>query len=145
MLGRDCLVHVQHGEVVPIEEHRVRPAPRGGGDSQTVRLCANAHGRVHALLDDIEAYAAACPFATTAEVLARLPAHVVVGYEPAEKMIAARGWESYGMAFLNGRYAAAYRWWTTDGRAKENEVPHFSDLYHASRWSRKWRRELGAL
>jgi hypothetical protein len=142
MLGRECLVHTHHDDPVPIEPHHVRPLPRGGGESQVIDLCANAHGRVHALLDDIESYAAACPYATTAEVLGRLPAHVIVGYDRTEKMIAARGWESYGLAFLNGRYKSAFRWWTTNGTAKEAEVPHFSDLFHASRWSRKWRREL---
>jgi hypothetical protein len=144
MLGRDCLVHARHDEVVPIQYHHVRPLPRGGGESPVISLCANAHGRVHALLDNIETYAAACPYATLAEVLAKLPAHVTVGYQNTEKAIAARGWESYGTAFLNGRYRTAFRWWATDGRAKADEVPHYCDLFHASRWSRRWRRELDA-
>jgi hypothetical protein len=142
MLGRECLVHRAHDNPVPIEAHHVRPLPRGGGESQVISLCANAHGRVHMLLDGIETYAVACPYATSAEVLARLPAHVTSGYDSTEKMIAARGWETYGMAFLNGRYSAAFRWWATNGSAKVDNVPHFSDLFHASRWSRKWRREL---
>lgn len=145
ILGRECFVHREHDEQVPIDRHHVRPRPRGGGDSQTIELCANAHGRVHRLLDDIEAYAAACPYATTREVLARLPAHIWTGYTRDEQLIAYRGWEAYGLPFLNGRYLSAYRFWSTDGRAKQDEVPHFDDLYHASRWSRKWRKEMGAL
>lgn len=145
MLGRDCLVHPGHDEQVPIEPHHVRPRPRGGGDAQAVSLCANAHGRVHHLLDEIEAYAAACPYATTQEVIAQLPAHVWTGFTEMEQAIAFRGWDSYGLSFLNGRYLSAYRWWATDGSAKEAEVPHFDELFHASRWSRKWRRELDEL
>lgn len=145
MLGRDCLVHAEHDEPVPIETHHVRPRPRGGGDSQKIKLCANAHGRVHHLLDAIEAYAAACPYATTAEVLIYLPPHVWTGYDETEKMIAVRGWENYGLGFLNGQYANAYRWWATDGTAKQDDVPHFDDLFHAARWSRRWRKELEAM
>jgi len=145
MLGRECLVHAEHSENVPIDTHAVRPRARGGGDSQRVTLCANAHGRVHHLLDAIEDYAAACPYATTNEVLKRLPAHVWTGYTETEQLIAYRGWEAYGLGFLAGRYANAYRWWSTDGQAKLPEVPHFDDLYHAARWSRKWRKELEAM
>jgi hypothetical protein len=142
ILGRECLVHPDHDDKVPIESHHVRPCPRGGGDSQTLTLCANAHGRVHHLLDDIEGYAAACPYATAGEVIARLPAHVWTGFTETEQMIAFRGWQAYGLGFLNGRYLNAFRWWSTDGRAKQDDVPHFGELFHASRWSRKWRREL---
>jgi hypothetical protein len=148
MLGRDCIVHSgldRHDEKVPIEQHFVRPRPRGGGDSQVIDLCANAHGRVHYLLDGIEAYAAACPYATPGEVVNQLPPHVWTGFTDTERMIAYRGWEAYGLGFLNGRYANAYRWWSTDGQAKEEDVPHFDELFHASRWSRKWRRELNEL
>lgn len=142
ILGRECLVHPDHDDKVPIESHHVRPCPRGGGDSQTLTLCANAHGRIHHLLDDIEGYAAACPYATADEVIARLPAHVWTGFTETEQMIAFRGWQAYGLGFLNGRYLNAFRWWSTDGRAKQDDVPHFGELFHASRWSRKWRKEL---
>lgn len=145
MLGRECFIHQEHAENVPIDAHHVRPRARGGGDSQTLAMCANAHGRVHHLLDAIEDYAAACPYATAAEVLQRLPAHVWTGYTEAEQIVAYRGWEAYGLGFLNGRYVSAYHWWATDGTAKVPEVPHFDDLYHAARWSRKWRRELEAM
>jgi hypothetical protein len=97
---------------------------------------------VHHLLDDIEDYAIACPYATPHEVIDRLPAHVWTGFTDTERMIAYRGWESYGLGFLNGRHFNAYHWWTTDGQAKRDDVPHFGELFHASRWSRKWRKEL---
>jgi hypothetical protein len=42
-------------------------------------LCANAHGRVHHLLDSIEGYAAACPYQTPGEVINQLPPHVWTG------------------------------------------------------------------
>lgn len=145
MLGRECVVHAEHDEKVPIAAHFVRPRPRGGGECQLIALCANAHGRVHYLLDGIEAYAAACPYATPDEVLTQLPPHVWTGFTESERMIAYRGWESYGLSFLNGRYLNAFRWWSTDGKPKQPDVPHFADLLHASRWSRKWRRELNEL
>jgi hypothetical protein len=130
---------------VPIEEHHVRPRPRGGGDSQTVQLCANAHGRVHALLDDIEATASASPFAVVGEVLRTLPRDLWERHTVIERAIAYHGWQSYGLGFLNGRYDNAYHLWRTDGTAKLPDVPHFNDLYHAARWSRRWRKELDAL
>ena len=138
-------MHQEHDEDVPIESHSVRPRPRGGGDSQSIRLCANAHGRVHHLLDDIEAVAASSPFATVGEVLRSLPEIVWSAYGIEERAVAYRGWQSYGLGFLNGRYAAAYRYWRTDGTPKREDVPMFDDLFHAARWSRRWRRELGAL
>lgn len=97
---------------------------------------------MHHLLDNIEAYAAACPYATASEVINQLPAHIWTGFTDTERMIAYRGWESYGLGFLNGRYLNAFRWWSTDGQAKQDDVPHFGELFHASRWSRKWRKEL---
>lgn len=106
-------------------------------------VCANAHGRIHYLLDEIEAYASAAPFATVAEVIDHLPPWSA--FEPIERSAALRGWQMYGIGFLGGRYAAAYRYWRTDGEPKEANVPHFDDLYHAARWSRRWRHELDAL
>lgn len=145
MLGRDCLVHTEHDDPVPIVSHHVRPQARGGGDSQIIRLCANAHGRVHSLLDDVEDYASSSPFATVDEVLTSMPASAWIVYTPTEKVIAIRGWQTYGNGFLNGMYATAYRLWRTDGSPRDDGTPLFADLGHAARWSRRWRRELGAL
>jgi len=145
VLGRECLAHREHDEPVPVERHHVRPRTRGGGDSQTVQLCANAHGRVHALLDGIEDVAVASPFAVVDEVLRSLPRDIWQAYSVIERAIAYRGWQAYGLGFLNGRYESGYRMWRTDGTPKARDIPHFNDLYHAARWSRRWRRELGAL
>lgn len=144
MLGRECLVHPEHDEPVPIEDHRPRPGPRGGGGA-SVHLCANAHGRVHNLLDLIEDVAVASPYAVASEVLRTLPDDIWRAYSVTERAVAYRGWMAYGPGFINGRYASAYRLWRTDGTAKEPDVPHFDDLYHAARWSRRWRKELDAL
>lgn len=143
MLGRVCLVHPDHVEDEPMVLHHVRPRPRGGGDSQTIQVCANAHGRIHFLLDEIEAYAVASPYATMAEVVGSLPHWS--NFDLVERSAALRGWEMYGIGFLGGRYAVAYRYWRTDGAPRDPNTPHFDDLYHAARWSRKWRRELDAL
>lgn len=145
MLGRDCLVHPEHVENVPIQPHHVRPRPRGGGDSQMMTLCANAHGRVHRLLDEIEAYATMSPYATAGEVLSLLPPFVLDNFHVTEQVIAFRGWGTYGAGFVGGRYVTAHRLWLTDGTAREDETPHFDDLYHAARWSRRWRKEMNAL
>ncbi len=144
MLGRVCLVHPEHLEPVPIEGHRLRPAPRGGGGA-SVQVCANAHGRIHSLLDEIEDRAAASPFATADEILRAMPHETWTAYTVIERAVAYRGWMTYGLGFLNGRYATAYRLWRTDGTPKTGEAPVFADLYHAARWSKRWRRELGAL
>lgn len=144
-LGRACLVHPEHDEDVPVIGHHVRPLARGGGESQIVSVCLNAHGRVHVLLDEIEDTALSSPFATVAEVVRSLPADLWPGYAPAERMIAFHGWESYGLGFLNGRYATAYRLWRTDGSPKLPDTPLFADLGHAARWSKRWRKELDAL
>lgn len=145
MLGRDCLVHPEHDEPVPIERHHVRPQPRGGGDAQTIGLCANAHGRVHFLLDDLEDFAVSSPYATVDEVVTSVPGAIWETFAPIERKIAIRGWHTYGNAFLNGMYATAYQHWRTDGTPKQDGTPLFADLGHAARWSKRWRRELGAL
>jgi hypothetical protein len=144
MLGRECLVHPDHDEPVPIDRHHVRPRPRGGGDVQ-VSVCANAHGRIHVLLDAIEDLAATSPFATVDEILRGLPRDTWISFDVTERAVAYRGWQTYGLGFLNHRYDTAYRLWRTDGTPKTSEAPIFADLYHAARWSKKWRRELGAL
>lgn len=145
MLGRNCTVHELHDEAVPIDRHHVRPAARGGGDSQAIRLCSNAHGRVHFLLDDLEAFAVSSPHATASEVAASVPGAVWGTFSEMERLIALRGWALYGNGFTNGMYATAFRLWRTDGTPKEEGVPLFADLGHAARWSRRWRKELGAL
>lgn len=144
-LGRVCLAHSEHDEPVPIELHHVRPRPRGGGDGQQVQVCANAHGRIHALLDDIEATAKSSPYSTWGEVLRHMPEEMWSAYSVIERAIAYHGWQSYGLGFVGGRYETSYRYWRTDGTPRLPEVPHFNDLYHAARWSRRWRRELDAL
>lgn len=145
MLGRDCFVHPEHDRDEPIQGHHVRPATRGGGDSQTLRLCANAHGRVHYLLDRLEDYAVASPFATVDEVVASIPADIWQLFTGGERSLVIHGWGTYGNAFLNGMYETAYRLWRTDGTPKDETTPHFADLGLAARWSRRWRKELGAL
>jgi hypothetical protein len=145
MLGRDCTVHDEHAQDVPIEKHHVRPLPRGGAESQAIRMCSNAHGRVHFLLDDLEQFAVSSPHATASEVAASVPGAIWGGFTEMERLIALRGWELYGNAFINGIYATAFRLWRTDGTPKEESTPLFADLRHAARWSRKWRRELDAL
>jgi hypothetical protein len=145
MLGRDCVVHREHGEVAPIERHHVRPLARGGGQSQAIRLCANAHGRVHWLLDDLEGFAVSSPHSTASEVARSVPGAAWSGFLPIERSIALNGWEAYGNGFINGMYETAFRLWRTDGTPKEDGVPLFADLGHAARWSKKWRKELDAL
>lgn len=100
---------------------------------------------MHALLEGIEATARASPFRTVAEVLRSLPDDIWSAYDVTERAVAYRGWQAYGLGFMNGRYETAYRYWRTDGSPKGPGVPHFDDLFHAARWSRRWRRELGSL
>lgn len=143
--GRICLAHPDHDPAVPIQVHHVQPRARGGIGSPTVRLCANAHGSVHSLLDAIEEVASVSPYATVTEVLNQLPAEVWRSYSGAERVIAYHGWRRYGLGFLGGRYANHYRLWRTDGTARARDVPTFDDINHAARWSRRWRRELQRL
>jgi hypothetical protein len=143
MLGRDCFVHAEHDQPQPIQEHHVRPMSRGGVDSQVLRMCANAHGRVHRLLDEIEAVALASPYATTDEIIRTLPEGIWKVFTVEERAVAYHGWQAYGLGFLNGRYGVSFDLWRTDGTPKHASVPHFSDLTHAARWSRRWRRQLG--
>lgn len=53
-MGTDCTVH-RHRELVPTEDHHVWPVGLGGpqhpGPGGIRRVCANAHGSVHDLLD----------------------------------------------------------------------------------------------
>lgn len=145
MLGRECLVHTEHDEPVPIVQHHVRPLTRGGGESQSVGVCANSHGRIHCLLDDLESFAAASPYATVDEVARSVPDRTWETYTATERVIALRGWNAYGLGFLNGMYTTAFQLWRTDGTPKQDGVPLFADLGHAARWSRRWRKELDAL
>lgn len=143
MLGVVCLAHHgEHARLVPIEMHHVRPVARGGQGSLTVPLCANAHGEVHDLLDEIEARALTSPFALVDEVIRNIPREVRAVYSPRVRVIAYRGWQTYGLGFLGGRYANDHRHWRTDGTAKAEGVPAFNETMHAARWSRRWRRNL---
>lgn len=141
-LGRVCLAHPEHAPPVPIEIHHVRPVTRGGRGSLTVQLCANAHGQVHALLDQIEAVACSSPYATSREVIDHLPRALWAAYPGPVRVIAYKGWMLYGIGFVNGLYVARYRLWDTAGEPRLAGVPVYSDLMHAARWSRRWRREL---
>lgn len=143
--GRICLAHARHPATVPIHWHRIRPLARGGRRSPGVQLCANAHGTVHQLLDAIEEAALSAPYAGVHEVIRRLPCAVWAAFPGPERVVAYAGWKSYGLGFLNGRYAAHYRFWRTDGTPKLDDVPVFDDLLHAARWSRRWRREMERL
>jgi hypothetical protein len=143
--ARVCLAHPEHSATVPIQLHRVRPLARGGWASKSVQLCANAHGTVHALLDEIEDLAVTTPYASVHEVVRALPRQTWADFPPAARLIAYHGWKSYGIGFLNGRYAAHHRYWRTDGTAKTPGVPMFADTMHAARWSRRWSRELERL
>jgi len=141
-LGRVCLAHADHDDAVPIEYHHVRPVARGGRGWPTVQLCANAHGQVHALLDEIEALAIVSPFATTRDVIDTLPRNVWAGYSGPVRVIAYKGWLTYGLGFMNQVYAERYKLWTSAGVPKVAGVPVYADLGHAARWSRRWRKEL---
>lgn len=145
MPPRPCLVHPGHAEAVPIQSHRMRPLARGGRVSPTVQLCANAHGLVHDLLDELEETALTVPFATVHEVIRYLPSKVWADFPARVRVIAYSGWKVYGLGFLNGRYVVHHRYWRTDGTPREPDVPMFADLVHAARWSRRWRREMGRL
>lgn len=141
-LGRLCLAHPEHAPPVPIQIHHVRPLARGGRGTTTVQLCANSHGQVHDLLDRIEALAHASPYATVREVVDRLPRNIWAAYPGAVRVVAYKGWVTYGIGFLGGIYDERHRLWTTDGEPRMAGVPVYADLLHAARWSRRWRREL---
>jgi len=150
--GRLCVAH-EHPVPVPILFHPLRPLPRGGTSSRTVQLCANGSAEVFHILDLIEDRAVASPFSTVVEVVRSLPAAVWASLGGAERVIAYRAWAGdkrrdvpgYGVAFMSGRYAIHYRHWRTDGSPKQAGVPVFSDIGHAARWSKRWRREMERL
>lgn len=152
-VGRNCLAHGEHLRPVPIDMHSVRPVARGGRGTATVPLCANAHGLVHALLDEIERRAVASPYATVHEVIRSLPRSLWAGFDGRVRLIAYAGWAGhrergltgYGSGFLSGRYATHFRLWWSDGSPKLPDVPVFADVAHAARWSSRWRRELERL
>jgi hypothetical protein len=69
-------------------------------------------------------------------------ARLWASYPGAVRVIAYKGWLSYGIGFLGGVYDERYRLWDTAGRPRLDAVPQYADLMHAARWSRRWRREL---
>lgn len=142
MLGTHCLAHGEHARPVPIEMHHVRPVARGGQGSPSVPLCANAHGAVHELLDELEAVAVISPFALVDEVIRTLPRDIRRQYDGPVRVIAYKGWQLYGLAFLGGRHVNDHRHWRTDGTARQPGIPAFNETMHAARWSRRWRRNL---
>jgi hypothetical protein len=144
-LGRVCLAHPDHADAAPIVFHHVRPVSRGGAGTMTVQLCANAHGLVHALLDDIEAVALTSPYATVDEVIRLIPRGTWAFYPGAVRVIAYKGWQSYGLGFLGGRYQRQHQLWDTTGAARNANTPAYADVRHAARWSRRWRREIERL
>lgn len=144
MIGRLCLVHPDHLERVPIITHHIRPASRGGRTSRTVRLCANAHGLVHDLLDVIEDAAADSPYGVVAEIVRHLPPERWAQYPGAVRVVAYAGWKTYGLGFMQGTYAREYALWDSAGRPRTEGIPTYADVRQAARWSRRWRRELGA-
>lgn len=126
MLGVDCFVHGLHSAAVPIDEHHVRPIARGGERAApTVPLCANAHGLVHALLDEIEAMAVASPYATVHEVVRTLPDPVWAGFPGRVRLVAYRGWQLYGLAFLGRRFTKHHRLWDSAGRPRTPDTPAY--------------------
>lgn len=142
LVGRVCLAHRTHADAVPIEIHHVRPVTRGGIGSPTVQLCANSHGLVHDLLDQIEKQAKASPYALVSEVIRDMPRDIWARYPGAVRVIAYKGWQQYGLGFIGGMYEPQAHNWTTSGEAKHANVPSYHDVRHAARWSRKWAREL---
>jgi hypothetical protein len=142
VIGRICLAHPRHSEIVPIVQHSIRPVTRGGTGTRTVQLCANADGLVHELLDEIEAVALTTPYALVDEVVRSVPRDIWARFPGAVRVIAYRGWQEYGLSFLGGRYDRNHELWGTSGEAKHANTPAFTDVSHAARWSRRWRREL---
>lgn len=142
IVGRVCLAHRTHDVAVPIEVHHIRPQTRGGIGTTTVQLCANAHGLVHDLLDQIEAQATSSPYALVNEVIRDMPRDIWARYPGAVRVIAYRGWQLYGLAFIGGMYDPQARNWSTSGAAKHANVPAYPETRHAARWSRKWAKEL---
>lgn len=142
MFGRVCLAHASHAVAVPIENHHVRPVARGGQGTKTVQLCANAHGSVHDLMDRIEEVAVRSPYAIVNEVIRSVPRNVWAEYPGAVRVIAYKGWQLYGLSFIGGMYETEHRLWTSGGAPKREGVPAYTELLHAARWSRKWRRTL---
>lgn len=85
------------------------------------------------------------PYATTLEVVRTLPRDLWAKYPGAVRVIAYKGWQTYGLGFLGGRYTMHYRFWRTDGTARGDDVPVFADIIHAARWSRRWRQVLESM
>lgn len=146
MIGVDCFVHGQHSAPVPIEAHRIRPPSRGGDPyGAAVPLCANAHGLVHALLDEIEAVARSAPHATLQQAVKLVDDHVWAGYPGRVRLIAYRSWQSYGEAFLGRRFHRQHDLWDTAGRPREDSVPAYNQLARLRNMPRRLRWEISRL
>jgi len=146
MIGIDCLAHGRHSAPVPIEEHHLRPLARGGDPAEpTIALCANAHGLVHALLDEIEGIAVVSPYATLHEVVRTLPDSVWASFPGKVRLIAYRGWQAYGLAFLGRRLRGQHRHWTTDGQPKTDGLPAYGEATRTLALARRLRRHIATL
>jgi hypothetical protein len=146
MIGVGCFAHGEHVVPVPIENHHVHPLPRGGNPAAPgILLCANAHGLVHALLDDIERVAITSPYATVHEVVRLLADNVWAGYPGRIRIIAYRGWQAYGLSFLNRRLVGQHRLWDSAGRSRTPGMPAYGETGRALALPRRLRRQITAL
>lgn len=146
MIGVDCFAHGTHHGLVPIETHHLHPASRGGDPSAAgVSLCANAHGLVHALMDEIEAAAVVSPYATLHEVVRDLPHEQWARFPGKIRLIAYRGWQTYGLAFLGRRFVRQHRHWDSAGRPRTPGMPAYGETARALALPRHLRRSIATL
>lgn len=104
--GLTCGVH-SHASLVPIEAHHIRPKSRGGRDVTTnmIPLCANGHGDVHYLLDEVE----------DSGGWDVVPWAVMRSFGLKVRAVARLGWNSYAADFMAGRLDAEVRAYRTSG------------------------------
>jgi hypothetical protein len=146
MVGVDCYVHGEHSAMVPIETHRIRPPSRGGDPfGAAVPLCANAHGLVHALLDEIEAVAVTTPHGTVHQVVRMVDDNIWASFPGRVRLIAYRSWQSYGAAFIGNSFHRQHDLWDTAGRPREANVPAYGQLSRMRNTPRRLRWEISRL
>ena len=146
MIGVDCFIHGLHAGLVPIEAHHIHPVPRGGDPGAAViPLCANSHGLVHALLDEIEMTAISSPYATLHEIVRTLPGKPAHRSAGRVRIVAYRGWQAYGLGFIGHRYDRQHRLWDSLGRARQANMPAYGQTARALALSRRQRRDIAAL